>query len=156
MLELNCVALTELSLELVPAMIARGSGAIINLASIAAFLPMPGMTIYAASKAYVRSFSLALRHELRDTGVRVLCHCPGPVPTEFREVSGLERSFNFPPGMTPKQVVTEALRALEADRAQVINGWVNRILVGIASLMPAPLILRIIQYVLGGEKGSKK
>src|ERR1700738_1520655 len=87
MLMVNVVALTSLTTRLLPPMIARKRGAILNVSSSAGFLPMPGMAVYAASKAYVNSFSEALRAELRGTGVSVIALCPGPVHTEFGEIA---------------------------------------------------------------------
>src|SRR6059058_2098189 len=81
------VALTSLTRRLLPQMIARKRGAILNVSSSAGFLPIPGFAVYAATKAYVTSFSEALRAELRGTGVSVCVLCPGPVSTEFQEVA---------------------------------------------------------------------
>lgn len=157
MIKLNCLALTELSLELIPELEKQASlsgedSGIINLASIAAFLPMPRMTTYAASKAYVRSFSLALRQELRESKIKVLCHCPGPVPTEFRQVSGLNGSFDFPPGMSAEKAVSQALAAYKANRAQVINGWVCRALLFISNFIPDVIVAKLIESVLKRDK----
>jgi hypothetical protein len=126
MMLVNMVALTSLTRRLLPGMIARKRGAILNVSSSAGFLPIPGFAIYAATKAYVTSFSEALRAELRGTGVSVCALCPGPVHTEFQEVanrpgdqpdSGPE-FVHVPVG----QVVRDALAALEADRPLVIPG----------------------------------
>ena len=89
MIDLNVRALTELSLAFVDSL-ARHRGGILNVASIAAFLPGPGMAVYYASKAYVLSFSEALHRELSPRGVRVTALCPGPVPTEFQARSGMD------------------------------------------------------------------
>src|SRR5205823_11267994 len=122
----NMVALTSLTRRLLPGMIARKRGAILNVSSSAGFLPIPGFAVYAATKAYVTSFSEALRAELRGTGVSVCVLCPGPVHTEFQE--GAKR-----PGgrvesgpefihVLVEQVVRDALAGLEADRPLVIPG----------------------------------
>src|SRR5438477_5101624 len=87
MLQVNIVALTTLARALLPQMIARKRGAILNVSSSAGFLPIPGIAVYAASKAYVNSFSEALRAELCGTGVSVSALCPGPVHTEFGDVA---------------------------------------------------------------------
>ena len=89
MIDLNVRALTELSLTFVDSL-ARHRGGILNVASVAAFLPGPGMAVYYATKAYVLSFSEALHHELAGRGIRVTALCPGPVPTEFQARSGME------------------------------------------------------------------
>ena len=87
MMQVNIEALTLLTRRLLPQMIARKRGAILNVSSSAGFLPIPGAAVYAASKAYVTSFSEALRMELRGTGVSVTALCPGPVHTEFSDVA---------------------------------------------------------------------
>ena len=91
MIDLNVRALTELSLAFVDSL-ARHKGGILNVASLASFLPAPGMAVYYATKAYVLSFSEALHAELRKKGVRVTALCPGPVPTEFQARAGLDDS----------------------------------------------------------------
>ena len=85
MLDVNISALTRLTHALLPGILRSGRGAILNVSSIAAYFPMPGMAVYAASKAYVNSFTEALRAELRGTGVAVCALCPGPANTEFGE-----------------------------------------------------------------------
>ncbi len=87
MMLVNMVALTSLTRHLLPQMIARKRGGILNVSSCAGFLPISDFAVYAATKAYVTSFSEALRAELRGTGVRVCTLCPGPVHTEFQEVA---------------------------------------------------------------------
>src|SRR5438046_8612347 len=93
----NMVALTRLTRGLLPAMIARQRGAILNVSSSAGFLPIPNFAVYSATKAYVTSFSEALRTELRGSGVIVTALCPGPVRTEFSEVARRETQRK-PPG----------------------------------------------------------
>jgi short-subunit dehydrogenase len=122
----NMVALTSLTRHLLPQMIARKCGGILNVSSSAGFLPIPNFAIYAATKAYVTSFSEALRAELRGTGVSVCALCPGPVYTEFQEVakrSGGQREDG--PELVHvslEQVVRDALTGLEANRPLVIPG----------------------------------
>src|SRR2546423_7318377 len=87
MLQVNIVALTTMTRALLPQMVSRKRGAILNVSSSAGFLPIPGMNVYAATKAYVNSFSEALRAELRNTGVCVTALCPGPVHTEFGDAA---------------------------------------------------------------------
>src|SRR5262249_55330763 len=122
----NVTALTSLTRHLVPPMISRGHGGILNVSSSAGFLPIPDSAVYAATKAYVTSFSEALRAELRGTGVSVCAVCPGPVVTEFQQVAKREGAK---PNIGPKflvvpveQVVRDALKALEADRPLVVPG----------------------------------
>src|SRR5260370_10432942 len=87
MLQVNVAALTHVTIKLQPAMISQKRGAILNVSSSAGFLPIPEFNVYAATKAYVTSFSESLRAELRDTGVTVIALCPGPVHTEFGDVA---------------------------------------------------------------------
>src|SRR5213083_2027753 len=116
----NVTALTSLTRHLLPQMIAKRRGGILNVSSSAGFLPIPGSAVYAATKAYVTSLSEALRAELRGTGVSVCALCPGPVHTEFQEVAkrpgaqpdtGPEFVF-----VSAEEVVRDALAALQADR----------------------------------------
>lgn len=141
MVDLNVRALTQLTHALLPPMIVRGRGAILNVSSIASLLPLPQMAIYAATKAYVTSFSEALRAELRGTGVSVTALCPGPVDTEFAAVA--ERSGSTGAQLTPEyfkvpaaQVVSEGLAALEDDRARVIPGWLVFLTMTLTTLAP--------------------
>ena len=127
MLMVNVVALTMLTRRLLPQMIARKRGAILNVSSAASFLPIAGFAVYAASKAYVTSFSEAIRAELRGTGVSVTSLCPGPVHTEFRDVA--RRSPGAPENAAPEvahvsveEVVRAALDAVERDAPLVIPG----------------------------------
>jgi uncharacterized protein len=147
----NIVAVTSLTRHLLPPMIAKQHGGILNVSSSAGFLPIPGDAVYAATKAYVTSFSEALRAELRGTGVSVCALCPGPVRTEFQEVA--RRPEAQPQAgselfLVPvEQVVREALRALEADRPLVIPGSAMKIAMFLARLMPMP-VLRLVARLL--------
>jgi short-subunit dehydrogenase len=147
MMLVNMVALTSLTRHLLPRVIARQCGGILNVSSSAGFLPIPDFAVYAATKAYVTSFSEALRAELQGTGVSVCALCPGPVHTEFQEVAKR-------PGAQPEsgpefvligveQVVRDALAALEADRPLVIPGFAMKLGMFLVRLMPMP-ILRLL------------
>jgi short-subunit dehydrogenase len=140
----NMVALTSLTRHLLSPMIARKRGGILNVSSSAGFLPIPGFAVYAATKAYVTSFSEALRAELRGTGVSVCALCPGPVHTEFQEVAKRPRGQR---GDGPEfvhvpveQVVRDALAALEADRPLVIPGLPMKIGMFLMRLTPMPIL----------------
>ncbi|HEY2801102.1 MAG TPA: SDR family oxidoreductase [Chthoniobacterales bacterium] len=144
-MSVNMVALTRLTRALLPSMIARKRGAILNVSSSAGFLPMANFAVYAASKAYVTSFSEALRAELRGTGVRVTALCPGPVRTEFTEVARRKADSGAVPGpefvyVPVEQVVSAALCAVERDRALVIPGWAMKAGMAIVRLTPMPLL----------------
>jgi short-subunit dehydrogenase len=140
----NVATLTWITRHFVPQMIAKHRGAVLNVSSSAGFLPIPGSAVYAATKAYVTSFSEALRAELRGTGVSVCALCPGPVVTEFQQVAKRE---GVQPDIGPKfivvtveQVVRDALAALEADRPLVIPGFAMKLLMLLARLMPMPVL----------------
>ena len=144
MLMVNVVALTSLTRKLLPSMIARKRGAILNVSSSAGFLPIPGMAVYAASKAYVNSFSEALRAELRGTGLSVIALCPGPVHTEFGEVAKRpgrepERGPEFV-HVSVERVVRDALRAIEADRPLVIPGLFMKLGMFLVRITPMSIL----------------
>ena len=142
MLRVNCEALTHLVHLFLPAMIAREGGAFVNISSLASTLPIPDFAVYAATKAYVSSFSEALRMEVRELGIEVLAVCPGPVKTEFGGVAAREEGGPGMPGgrknfYVPKQqVVAEALAALEAGRARVYPGWKVALAAAGISILP--------------------
>jgi len=151
MLLVNVVALTSLTRHLLPHMIAKRHGGILNVSSSAGFLPIPGDGVYAATKAYVTSFSEALRAELRGTGVSVCALCPGPVQTEFQEVA---RRQGVQPRLGPKfvvvpveQVVRDALAALESDQPLLIPGFAMKFVMFLSRLMPMPLLRLVFRLV---------
>jgi hypothetical protein len=127
MIDLNCGALTELCREVLPAMIERRSGGILNVASTAAFQPGPGMAVYFATKAFVLSLSEALHEEAKRFGVKVSALCPGPTRTEFGEVAGFKGTKLIGRlSMDAEPVVRAGLEALNANRAVAITGVVNK------------------------------
>jgi short-subunit dehydrogenase len=140
----NVATLTLVTRRLLPPMIAKHRGAILNVSSSAGFLPIPLSAVYAATKAYVTSFSEALRAELYGTGVSVCALCPGPVVTEFQQVAKREGvQPNIGPQffvVTVEQVVRDALAAVEADRPLVIPGFAMNLLMLLARLMPMPVL----------------
>ena len=145
MLDVNITALTRLTHSLLPVLRTFESSAILNVSSSASFLPVPQLAVYAATKAYVTSFSEALRAELRGTGVSVTALCPGPVDTEFSEVANAGRSgpgFHSPDFLKipTEQVVHEALRGVERDRARVVPGWIIFLSMGLLCLVPIALL----------------
>ena len=126
MLQVNIVALTTLTRALLPQMISRKRGAILNVSSSAGFLPIPEFNIYAATKAYVNSFTESLRAEVSGSGVSVTALCPGPVHTEFGEVAARpgcepERGPEFV-YVSVENTVRDALAAIETDKPVVIPG----------------------------------
>src|SRR6478672_11747427 len=144
MIDLNVRALTELSLAFVDSL-ARHRGGILNVGSMAGFLPGPGMAVYYASKAFVLSFSEALHSELKPRGVRVTVLCPGPVPTEFGERAGVKGSM-APAFMTQsaQAVAEEGYRGLMAGRRVVVPGTANKLMAWLIRLIPRPLLLAAI------------
>jgi uncharacterized protein len=129
MIDVNVTALTRVTHAFIKGLIASGRGGILNVSSIASLLPVPQMAVYGAVKAYVTSFSEALRCELRGTGVSVLAVCPGPVDTEFFNIAERENSDGSQTApalmkVPAAQVVREGLAALESDRPRLIPGWV--------------------------------
>jgi uncharacterized protein len=125
---LNIATLVDLCHIFLPQMLERKSGSIINLSSVVGFQPVPYMTVYAASKAFVLSFSEGLWAEYADQGIRVLALCPGATATSFHEVAGQPIPDRI---STPKEVVKAGLKALERQQSYVIPGWMNFFLSGI-------------------------
>jgi short-subunit dehydrogenase len=137
MVDLNVGALTDLCRAVAPQMIGRKSGAILNVASTAAFQPGPNMAVYFATKAYVLSFTEALHEELKPHGVSVTCLCPGPTRTEFGEVAGFGGNGAFDRfAMAAEPVVRAGLEGLDKNHAVVVPGISNKI--GAASTRFAP------------------
>jgi uncharacterized protein len=144
MVALNCGALTDLCRAVLPAMIERGSGGIINLASTAAFQAGPGMAVYFATKAYVLSLSEALHEEVRRYGVKVSALCPGPTRTEFGEVAGFTNKAGFDRlSMDCATVVREGLKAFDRNNAVAIPGTLNKLGAFSTRLVPRVLVRRI-------------
>lgn len=129
MVRLNIGVLTDLTLRVLPGMMQRGHGGIINVASVAGFQPVSYMSAYAASKAYVLHFSEALWAEAREKGVTVTTLCPGTTRTDFFDISGAEPGWlERHSAQEVKPVVKAALKALEKRRQYVVSGWKNYIL----------------------------
>jgi short-subunit dehydrogenase len=146
MLDLNVRAVVEMTRAFLPAMVARGQGRIINVASNAAFQPVPFLTIYAATKAFVLSFSEGLATELEGTGVRVQALCPGLTRTEFLEVAETHTQgllVNRIPAMTAEEVVRASLRGLDRGMVRVIPGLSNRALAAVQGLVPRTWVRRV-------------
>lgn len=123
MLSLNINTLTDLTYRVLPDMLARGHGAVINVASVAAFQPVAFMAAYSASKSYVLHFSEALWAEARSRGVTVMALCPGVTETEFFDVAGAPGWLQRHSSQTPLRIVKSALSALEKRRQYIIPGW---------------------------------
>ena len=128
LVQLNIASMTELTLLLLPLMLGRGHGGIINVSSVAAFQPVAYMPVYAASKAFVLHFSEALWAECRDRGVTVTALCPGTTQTDFFDVANVPGWLKKHEFSTPEQVVKSALKALERRKQIAIPGWRNRLI----------------------------
>jgi len=145
MIDLNIRALTDLSLRWLES-IKKHRGGILNVASIAGFLPGPGMAVYHASKAYVVSFSEALHAELKADGVRVCALCPGPVATEFFAHAGLPHGY-FPSYLnrSAERVAREGFAGFMAGQRVVVPGGPNRIMTLLPRLLPRSLMLAMTE-----------
>ena len=147
MIDLNIRALTNLTFAALNGMTANRSGAILNVASTAAFQAGPGMAVYFATKAFVLSFSEALHEELRHEGIKVSALCPGPTATEFGEVAGFARPIpKFAVADAPS-VVRAGLKGLERNQAVVIPGVLNKLSGQGHRLLPRAALRRIVAAV---------
>ena len=144
MIDLNVRVLTELSLAFIPTL-ERHRGGLLNVGSMAGFLPGPGMAVYYATKAYVLSFSEALHSELKARGVRVTVLCPGPVPTEFAARAGI--SAGLTPGIltqSAESVAAAGYRGLMRGDRAVVPGLANKLITILFRIVPRRLLLRIV------------
>jgi uncharacterized protein len=147
MVRVNCEAVVTLTHAFLPAMIERGQGGVITVASTAGMQPLPYETTYAATKAFAISFMEALSMELRGTGVKCLVVNPGPVKTEWQAVAGYDENTRTAPGMIDvRQCVADSLRAYDRGKRSVIPGrlmpWVMR-----ATVSPKPIKLRVSERI---------
>jgi short-subunit dehydrogenase len=157
MLQVNIAALTYLTYRILPSMRKSGCGAILNVSSVASLVPAPNFAVYAATKAYVTSFSEALRAELRNSNISVTALCPGPVPTEFGDVaSRVPQGYVSPMAevftVSVQEVVRRALQAVSRDRARVIPGT----LVNLAMTAVVFLPMFIKRLVLNAQAARYK
>lgn len=150
---LNALALMELTHAALPGMVERGAGAVLNIASIAGFQPIPYMAVYSATKAFVLTFSEAVQEELHGTGVSVTALCPGPVPTEWAEVANAER-FSIPLAqVSPHDVAEAAIAGMLAGKRSVVPGVVPKVVSTSGRYIPRSLLLpgiRIGNKLRGG------
>jgi uncharacterized protein len=142
---LNALALTELTHAALPGMVERGAGAVLNIASIAGFQPIPYMAVYSATKAFVLTFSEAVQEELYGTGVSVTALCPGPVPTEWAQIADAER-FSLPfAQVSPEEVADQAIQGMLAGKRTVVPGLVPKFVSTSGRLIPRSLLLPVIR-----------
>jgi short-subunit dehydrogenase len=144
MIAVNIGALTDLTLRFADQLI-RHRGGVLNLGSIAGFLPGPGMAVYYASKAYVLSFSEAMRRELAPQGVRVTVVCPGPVPTEFQVRAGFRPGFDSVVlNVSPAEVARQGYQGLMANKRAVLPGLGIKLVPFLLRLFPRSFVLAAV------------
>ena len=153
LLQVNIVALTALTRQLLPGMIERGRGRVLNVASTAAFQPGPFMAIYYASKAYVLSLSEALSEETAGTGVTITCLCPGPTKTGFQDRAHIQetRLVNVLQIMDSESVARAGYDGMLAGRRLVIPGIANKIGVQTLRTTPRGIVLKIVRFLNSGR-----
>ena len=152
MVEVNAAAVVDLTGRFLPGMVNRGRGAVINVASAASFQPLPGAAVYAATKAFVLSFSESVRTEQRGSGVSVTAVCPGPVETEFTEAAGMEGVERETPGViwtSAEDVARLAVAGAAADKRVVVPGALYRATSLLGQHSPRALALPLIERVWG-------
>jgi short-subunit dehydrogenase len=160
MLQVNIETLTYLTYRILPSMRKSGCGAILNVSSSASLVPVPHLAVYAATKAYVTSFSEALRAELRHANISVTALCPGPVPTEFADVANREPQVNATSAtrdlfsVPVQEVVRSALDAVSRDRARVIPGTLMNLAMALVAFLPMYLKRLILNAQAAREKSS--
>jgi short-subunit dehydrogenase len=154
MVQLNVATLVDLTRLYLPGMLARDRGAVINVASTAAFQPVPYMAVYGASKAFVLSFTEALWAETRRTDVRVTALCPGSTETEFFTVAGENAQVGS--RMAPERVVHAALRALDRRAGSVVTGAGNRLLINAPRLAPRQFVTRMVERTMRPAKAGRQ
>ena len=151
MIDLNVKSLVELTYRFLQPMLKRKQGAIINVASTAAFQPVPLMATYAATKAFVLSFSEALWEENRAYGIKVIALCPGVTDTNFFEAARGRK----PPArasQTPEEVVDAALRGLDRGKSHIISGWTNFLVTQSERITPRSLVIRIAGRMMRSQQ----
>lgn len=149
MIRLNILALSDLTRLFLQPMVARGRGRILNVASVAAFLPGPLMAVYFATKAYVLSFSEAIANELQGSGVQVTALCPGPTDSGFVEAAALQDSNMFAPGKlaSSQEVAEYGYQALMSGKRVAVHGLLNKLTVFSARLAPRRLVTALVRRI---------
>jgi len=149
MLQLNVVSLTTLTHLFLPMMKQRGAGRILNVGSTGSFSPVASMAVYGATKAYVLSFSEALSEELRGTGISVTALCPGVTSTGFQSRAGMgETMLHRLSQMTAKEVAQIGYRAMQREKAVVVPGFINRLIVESIRLTPRAIVRRVTHRMM--------
>jgi uncharacterized protein len=144
MIDLNVRTLVALTHRYLPAMREKRRGTIINVSSTAGEQPLPFMAAYAATKAFVSSFTEAIAEENRPYGIQIFALCPGPTRTNFFEAGNIDQSLAVKGEQTAEEVVEVAMAAIGAGRSKVISGWMNRLVAGSTKLVPNSLITKVV------------
>ena len=148
MIQVNIAALSALTRAVLPGMLARKRGRILNIGSTAGFQGGPGMATYYASKAFVNTFTEALAWELRGTGVTATVSCPGAAATEFSTVAGTSKTWLFKLGAaSAPRVCRQAYRAMLAGRTMIIHGRLNWIMIEGQRFIPRALVRAIVSWL---------
>lgn len=156
MIRLNVLALVALTHRYLGQMRTRRSGTIINVSSAAGFQPIPFFATYAATKAFVTSFTESIAEENRPYGIKILALCPGSTRTNFFAASGIERPVQVKGQQTPKQVVETAMKAIKGGRSKVVSGWANYLGAILGAYAPNALSTRVMGAALRSKYQEKE
>ncbi len=156
MVQVNVAALVTLTRLFLPGMVARRSGRILQVSSLAGFQPGPLMAVYYATKAFVTSFSEAIAEELSGTGVTVTCLCPGPVHTQFAARAEFNHSRIFQKShiATAEEVAAYGYRAMMAGKVLAVHGFNNRLLAFIGRFIPRRILVKLVRWMQEKREGS--
>lgn len=146
---LNALTLMELTHAALPGMVERGAGAVLNIASVAGFQPIPGMAVYSATKAFVQTFSEAVHEELHGTGVSCTVLCPGPVPTEWAEIADAQQWSIGIAQVAPEDVAEAAIEGMLDGKRSVVPGLVPKIVGMGGRFAPRSLLLPVLRLGQG-------
>lgn len=147
MIDLNIKALVQLTYRFLPPMIQKKHGAVMNVSSTASFQPVPFMATYAATKAFVTHFTLALSSELRDTPIRFVALCPGRTKTNFQVAAGSQKVRIRSRAATPQQVARVAVKALAGTKTLAIEGLLNYMMVHLQRFFPRKFVLNLAHKI---------
>ncbi len=156
MISLNIMALVALTHRYLQQMRSRKSGTIINVSSSASFQPLPFMATYAATKAFVTSFSEAIAEENRPHGIKVLALCPGATETNFFDAANIKEPVQVKGMQTPEEVVETGLNAVRKGKSSAISGWTNYAVAHLATFAPNSLVTKAVAKVLRPKVEGKK
>jgi short-subunit dehydrogenase len=145
----NVLALMELTRAALPGMVERGAGAVLNIASIAGFQPLPGMAVYSATKAFVQTFSEAVHEELHGTGVSCTVLCPGPVPTEWADIADAQVWSIGVAQVSPQDVAEAAIAGMIDGKRSVVPGIVPKFASNCGRFLPRSVLLPALRIGAG-------